>query len=71
MANVSFTDFDLDLGDLGGVVTWDPPEESKARMRIAGLGGGGVGSSRVKGVAVGFLLVCLLCILVRFTFWAK
>jgi hypothetical protein len=28
--NISFTDYDLDLGDIGGTVSWDKPlDESK------------------------------------------
>ena len=30
MDNISFTDYDLDFGDLGGTVMWDKPlDESK------------------------------------------
>ena len=32
MDNISFTDYDLDFGDLGGLVRWDKPlDESKAQ----------------------------------------
>merc|ERR1740129_1296099 len=27
VANISFSDFDLDLGDLGGTLTWSAPED--------------------------------------------
>lgn len=33
MENISFTDYDLDFGDLGGLVRWDKPlDESKAQV---------------------------------------
>ena len=39
VSNVSFTDYDLDFGDIGGTVTWDKPlEEQKASPALASLG---------------------------------
>lgn len=37
MDNISFTDYDLDFGDIGGTVFWDKPlDESKARGLLVG-----------------------------------
>ena len=38
--NISFTDYDLDFGDIGGLVSWDKPlDESKVDGMGMGLGG--------------------------------
>ena len=36
--NISFTDYDLDLGDIGGTVAWDTAfDEAKARLKERSL----------------------------------
>eukprot|EP00435_Cladocopium_sp_Y103_P055108 s1678_g18.t1 len=36
VANITFPDFDLDAGDLGGEVSWDAPQETNFRSRLSG-----------------------------------
>ena len=52
--NISFTDYDLDFGDIGGLVSWDKPlDESKVGWDGDGVGVGGVGFRPWDGDGVG------------------
>lgn len=35
--NISFTDYDLDFGDIGGTIAWDKPEDESKAGELKGV----------------------------------